>query len=59
MFRHEVNYLAKKHKLLVRRIVTKLIRRCGINYVRKVMPITHRPMIAYLEKEKRKKMNRK
>lgn len=23
------------------------------------MPITHRPMIAYLEKEKRKKMNKK
>jgi len=59
LFQSKVNYLVNKHKLLVRRIINKLIRRCGINYLKKVMPESHRPMIAYLEKEKRKKMNKK
>jgi len=59
LFQNKINYLVNKHKLLVRRIITKLIRRCGINYIKKVMPESHRPMIAYIEKEKRKKMNKK
>jgi len=59
LFQHKINHLVNKHKLLVRRILSKLIRRCGINYIKKVMPESHRPMIAYLEKEKRKKMNKK
>lgn len=59
LFQHKINTLVNKHKLLVRRVVVRLIRRCGINYVRKAMPESHRPMIAYLEKEKRKKMNKK
>ena len=59
LFQHRINVIVKKHKLLVRKIVSKLIRRCGVNHVRKLMPEHHRPMIAYLEKAKRKKMNKK
>lgn len=36
-----------------------MIRRCGAAYVTKVMPEQHRPMIGYLEREKRKKLNKK
>lgn len=59
MFQSKLNYHIKKHKLLVRRIMNKLIRKCGVQFVTKTMPEYHRPMIAYLEKEKRKKMNKK
>ena len=59
LFSQKTNVLVKKHKLLVRKILKKLMRRCGVNYVNKLMPECHRPMIAYLEKEKRKKLNKK
>lgn len=36
-----------------------MIRRCGVVFVTKTMPESHRPMVAYLEREKRKKMNKK
>jgi hypothetical protein len=51
LFQYKINYLVNKHKLIVRRIISKLIRRCGINFVRKAMPEAHRPMITYMEKE--------
>jgi len=51
LFQYRINHLVNKHKLIVRRIISKLIRRCGINFVRKAMPEAHRPMISYLEKE--------
>jgi len=59
MFTHELNYHIKKHKLLVRKIIGKMIRRCGVTFVTRTMPESHRPMIAYMEREKRKKMNKK
>ena len=39
-----------KHRLLLRRIVSKLMKRCGSPFVTGLMPSTHRPMIAYIEK---------
>jgi hypothetical protein len=59
MFTHKLNYHIKKHKLLVRKIVGKMIRRVGVTFVTRTMPESHRPMIAYMEREKRKKMNKK
>jgi hypothetical protein len=59
MFTQKLDYHIKKHKLLVRKIISKMIRRCGSVYVTKMMPETHRPMVAYMEREKRKKMNKK
>jgi len=59
MFTTKLNYHIKKHKLLVRKIISKMIRRCGVNFVTKTMPESHRPMVVYLEREKRKKMNKK
>ena len=59
MFTTKLNYHIKKHKLLVRKIIGKMIRRCGVTFVTRTMPESHRPMIAYLEREKRKKMNKK
>lgn len=59
MFTTSLNYHIKKHKLLVRKIISKMIRRCGIQFVTRTMPLSHRPMVAYLEREKRKKMNKK
>ena len=59
MFTHKLNYHIKKHKLLVRKIIGKMIRRCGVTFVTRTMPESHRPMITYLEREKRKKMNKK
>lgn len=59
MFTHKLNYHIKKHKLLVRKIIGKMIRRCGVTFVTRTIPESHRPMIAYMEREKRKKMNKK
>lgn len=59
MFATKQNYHIKKHKLLVRKMISKLIRRCDSKYVTKIMPESHRAMIAYIEREKRKKMNKK
>jgi len=42
----------------VRRIVSKLIKRCGAAFVNRTTPEYHRPMIAYIEKLKRKKINK-
>ena len=59
LFTHKSNQHVKKHKLIVRKLLTRLIRRCGINYVTKIMPEFHRPMLAYIEKEKRRAINKK
>jgi len=59
MFQQRLNYHIKKHKLLVRKIMSKLIKKCGVQFITKTMPEYHRPMITYLEKEKRKKANKK
>lgn len=49
----------KKHKLLVRKILSKLIRKMGVDRVTRLMPEYHRAMITYIEREQRKKTNKK
>lgn len=34
------------------------MKRCGVPFVTRIMPEHHRAMIAYIEKVKRKKMNK-
>lgn len=58
MFQQKTNVHIRKQRLIVRRIVSKLMKRCGVAFVTKIMPEHHRPMIAYIEKVKRKKMNK-
>ena len=43
----------------MRKIIQKLINKFGPAYVSKIMPEFHRPMVSYLEKEKRKEKNKK
>mmetsp|Transcript_24172 Transcript_24172/g.37156 ORF Transcript_24172/g.37156 Transcript_24172/m.37156 type:complete len:286 (+) Transcript_24172:3185-4042(+) len=45
--------------MLVRKVVTKLIRRLGPIFVTKLMPESHRALITYIERMKRKKENKK
>ena len=45
--------------MVVRKIVSKLMRRLSIPFVTKIMPEQHRAIITYIEKEKRKAENRK
>jgi hypothetical protein len=59
LFRNEFCHLIGKHKLQIRKIVQKLLKKFGSPFVTKIMPVHHRKMIMYLEKEKRKKMNKK
>ena len=59
LFQQKLSYHVKKHKLLVRKIIQKLITKFGPAYVSKIMPEYHRPMISYLEKQKRKEKNKK
>lgn len=33
LFEHKLNHHVKKHKLLVRKLLTRLIRRCGIPFI--------------------------
>ena len=41
-FQFKTNLHVKKHKLLVRKILNRLVRRLGIQYVTRVMPEAHR-----------------
>ena len=59
IFSNKMNPMLKKHRLLIRKIINKLIRKLGSEYVTRLMPEYHKKMIAYLEKEKRKKLNKK
>ena len=59
LFSQKLSYHVKKHKLIVRKIIQKLITKFGPNYVSKIMPEFHRPMVSYLEKVKRKEKNKK
>jgi len=59
LFQHKINGHVKKHKLLVRKILTRLIKKCGLPYMMKIMPEFHRPMITYIERQKRKTENKK
>ena len=58
MFQQKMNVHVRKQRLIVRRIVSKLMKRCGVPFVTKIMPEHHRPIIAYIEKVKRKKTNK-
>ena len=59
IFSNKMSPVLKKHRLLIRKIISKLIKKFGSGYVTKLMPEYHKKMIAYLEKEKRKKANKK
>lgn len=59
LFANKQNNLMKKHKLLYRKIVQKVIKRCGQSFAQKMMPDHHKPLIAYIEKMKRKTANKK
>jgi hypothetical protein len=43
----------------VRKIINKLIKKCGPQYVSKNIPESHRAIVQYLEKQKRKEQNKK
>lgn len=49
----------QKHRLLVRKIVSKLIGKLGEAQVRKMMPATGRDLISYIERMKRKASHKK
>lgn len=59
LFSQKENNHVKKHKLLVRKIITKLIRKLGVASVTRIMPEMHRAIITYIEREKRKKTNKR
>lgn len=54
-----LNSVLKKHRLQIRSIIKKLIRKFDAQYVQRLLPEQHKKLIMYLEKEKRKAMNKK
>jgi len=49
----------KKHMMLIRKIVSKLIKKMGSTWVRKAMPEEHKALVTYIERMWRKKQNKK
>ncbi len=47
-----------KHNALVRKLVGKLLKKLGTVYVKKVTPSKHHALIDYIEREKRKRINK-
>ena len=47
-----------KHKLILRRIITKLLKRCGTQLISSLLPAAHRPIITYIERVQRKQQNK-
>lgn len=48
-----------KNNELVKKIFNKLIKKLSLQYVKSVTPKEHIPLIDYLEREKRKRINKK
>lgn len=48
-----------KHRLLVRKVIGKFVRRLGEPLVRKNMPTEGKRLLAYVERQKRKKQNKR
>lgn len=59
LFSQKSNPHVKKHKLVVRKILSRLIKRCGVAFMTKLVPEHHRKIITYIEKQKRKQLNKK
>ena len=59
LFTLKMNLHVKKHKLLVRKILQRLIKRTSVAFVTKLMPEYHHAMITYLERMKRKADNKR
>ena len=48
---------ARKYTTTIRRIVTKLIIRVGVDKVKAGTPVTHQALVLYVERQRRKKIN--
>ena len=47
-----------KHGALVRKVLGKLIKKVGSPAVKKVTPVKHQALIEYIERERRKRLNK-
>jgi len=48
-----------KHIVDIRKIVSKLIKKLGLKQVKHVVPAEHHKLITYIERERRKRINKK
>lgn len=50
---------SSKHTALIKKILGKFIRKLGLDYVKSVVPSDHQKLITYIERDRRKRLNKK
>lgn len=58
LFPPQPNATISKHRLLLRKVITKLLKRCGTQLISALLPPAHRPIITYIERVQRKQQNK-
>ena len=50
---------SSKHTELIKKILGKFIKKLGLDYIKSVVPSEHHKLIAYIERDRRKRLNKK
>ncbi len=45
--------------MLIKKILSKFIKKFGLNYVKSITPEKHQKLISYIERDRRKRINKK
>lgn len=47
-----------KHNVLIKKVINKLIKKLGLKYTQSIVPEEHQKLLAYIERDKRKRHNK-
>ena len=47
-----------KHNMLIKKILSKFIKKMGLQYIVSIVPAEHQKLIAYIERDRRKRLNK-
>jgi len=47
-----------KHNAIIKKVLSKLIKKMGLNYIKQITPSNHHNLISYVERVKRKRVNK-
>lgn len=50
--------LFNKHNMLIKKILSKFIKKMGLSYVKSITPEQHHKLICYIERDRRKRLNK-
>lgn len=51
--------LRNKHSVSIKKILGKMVKKLGLKYLKQITPEKHHKLLAYIERERRKKISKK